>query len=403
MKTRTLLIVVAAILSCDLVARAQTNAYEYFQQAADALVGTDFTQERAPQEDAELVERNAKSLALVRAGLAFDYQAPPRSTEETFAFYLGSTRWRPLARLLRASGAAHAAKNDWRGSANDYVDAVKLGIEVTRGEVLIGMLHGQATQRMGRRPLEESLAHLDADTAQYAARRLETIFALAPSFADTMRAEAVLGATLVEKNLFGEEAMLEYLKGAMAGYREEVVREYRQLLKRQIEDAARPYILSRQEPALEDVETVKFPKPEEADDLKKLPAPPRLARMHFKMVLPVYQKGRLDNAIFRAQNQMLVAALALRAYYAANGKYPAELAELVPIYLEKVPTDPFGLDSPLVYRNAGAEYSLHSVGADGKDDGGRPVKNDGESGRQEYSARRAGADAKGDIVFGVNN
>ena len=55
------------------------------------------------------------------------------------------------------------------------------------------------------------------------------------------------------------------------------------------------------------------------------------------------------------------------------------------------------------YQNTGQNYLLYSVGADGQDDGGKPVKNAEAIGRQEYSAFLAGADAKGDIVFGVNN
>jgi hypothetical protein len=379
------------MLNFALVARAQSTAYEYFDQAARILDQVDFRGQRSPRENIELIQRNAPALALIGRGLTLTYHPLPEADPALAP--AGYARWGQLARFVKASGDARAAQDDWQGAIDDYLDTIKLGIEVTRGGPMMDLLVGQVMQATGRRPLEESLAHLDAAAAQHAARRLETIVALSPAYADTMRAEAALGATLLEENLPIPN------KDAV----QDVVREYRQLLQRQIEDAARPYILTRQKPAFTDVDAVQFLTPEEAAALKELPDAPTLARMTFKMAQPIYENNRLRDALNRTQNQMLLAVLALRAYHAANGKYPATLAELVPTYLEKVPADPFGLNSPLIYKNAGQEYSLYSVGADGKDDGGRAVKNGSKIGGQEYSARLAGAGAKGDIVFGVND
>lgn len=62
-------------------------------------------------------------------------------------------------------------------------------------------------------------------------------------------------------------------------------------------------------------------------------------------------------------------ALAMRAYQARNGKYPASLAELSPKYLKTIPTDRF-TEKPLVYRLEGAGYVIYSLGPNGRDDGG---------------------------------
>jgi hypothetical protein len=67
--------------------------------------------------------------------------------------------------------------------------------------------------------------------------------------------------------------------------------------------------------------------------------------------------------------RLLRTKLALHCYYLEHGRFPPALTEVVPEYLEAVPSDPFG-DGPLVYRPRGDGYDLYSVGPDGDDDGG---------------------------------
>ena len=72
-------------------------------------------------------------------------------------------------------------------------------------------------------------------------------------------------------------------------------------------------------------------------------------------------------------------AFALAAYRADRGTYPAKLADLVPKYVAEVPKDIFNA-SELHYRPEGGGYLLYSVGANGKDDGGKGYddRKDGE-------------------------
>lgn len=62
-------------------------------------------------------------------------------------------------------------------------------------------------------------------------------------------------------------------------------------------------------------------------------------------------------------------AFALAAHRAANGSYPAKLADLSPRYLKQVPPDVF-TGRELVYSAAADSYVLYSVGPNGKDEGG---------------------------------
>ena len=63
-------------------------------------------------------------------------------------------------------------------------------------------------------------------------------------------------------------------------------------------------------------------------------------------------------------------ALALAAYRAEQGSYPAKLADLTPKYVAAIPLDPFN-DQALHYTRQGDGYLLYSVGVNGKDDGGK--------------------------------
>jgi len=62
-------------------------------------------------------------------------------------------------------------------------------------------------------------------------------------------------------------------------------------------------------------------------------------------------------------------AMAMAAYKADKGSYPAKLADLVPAYIKKIPQDIFS-GKPLVYKRTDKGYLLYSVGINLKDDGG---------------------------------
>ncbi len=63
------------------------------------------------------------------------------------------------------------------------------------------------------------------------------------------------------------------------------------------------------------------------------------------------------------------ALLAVERYRQARGRWPESLADLVPAYLTKVPTDPFD-GQPLRFTRLADGVAVYSVSADGNDDGG---------------------------------
>ncbi len=76
-----------------------------------------------------------------------------------------------------------------------------------------------------------------------------------------------------------------------------------------------------------------------------------------------------DHATMRLDLTQL--AFALAVYRAENGSYPAKLADLAPKYVKQVPKDIFNNDTDLHYTRTGNGYLLYSVGANGKDEGGK--------------------------------
>jgi hypothetical protein len=88
-----------------------------------------------------------------------------------------------------------------------------------------------------------------------------------------------------------------------------------------------------------------------------------------------------------AHVRLLTAELAVRCYQSEQGRAPSVLEQLVPKYLQRVPSDPFS-DKPLIYRSQGTNWVLYSVGEDGVDDGGK------RAGRSV-----AGSVTKGDLFY----
>ncbi len=65
----------------------------------------------------------------------------------------------------------------------------------------------------------------------------------------------------------------------------------------------------------------------------------------------------------RAWDAVKAVARAVEQYKARHGRLPARLGNLVPRYLEQVPSDPWG--RPIVYTPEGGGYLVVSYGADG--------------------------------------
>jgi ABC-type transport system involved in multi-copper enzyme maturation permease subunit len=75
-----------------------------------------------------------------------------------------------------------------------------------------------------------------------------------------------------------------------------------------------------------------------------------------------------------ARTRCAIAALACERYRAAHGKWPAELQELVPIYLTEIPNDPYD-GKPLRFKRVQDGLVIYTVGPDQVDNGGKLLRN----------------------------
>jgi hypothetical protein len=87
-----------------------------------------------------------------------------------------------------------------------------------------------------------------------------------------------------------------------------------------------------------------------------------------------YEWTKSEHFKLLIQLRILAIDLAIRAYQLDEGPLPATLRQLVPKYLDAIPTDPYG-NAPLRYRVTKGGHTIYSVGPDGDDDAGRPVSN----------------------------
>ena len=98
-------------------------------------------------------------------------------------------------------------------------------------------------------------------------------------------------------------------------------------------------------------------------------------------------KDETKHRIIMAHERLLAAELALRCYQSEQGRAPTGLEQLVPQYLQRVPSDPFS-GRPMIYRPQSTNWLLYSVGPDGVDDGG-----------QRAGGSVSGAVPRGDLFY----
>ena len=341
------------------------------------------------REKIALLQRDAGALALLRKGLQEAYEAPTRSWDTDISYLNG---YRNLARLLALEQQVREARGDWNGAVNSGLDVAQLGEQIMHGEGLSGTFTGMAFAGIGRKQIWQELPHLDAAQARAAARRLARIVALQVPPADTIQEQKRDYVMELEHIFHSPGWRLDFLSTSqyhIVFNQESRVFSWLRLLPyskrrildqgllymdRQIASARRPYSDRPSGP----------PIPDDPVNAMMLPAPDTL---------------RLENTDDRTQNNLLLAAALLQAYRRDHGAYPAALSQLAPRYLQAVPDDPFAPQGPLRYRRQGTTTVLYSIGPDGIDQQGTPIKDMRNDLSDRYDVT---SHCSGDIVAGIN-
>ncbi len=341
-----------------------------------------------------VLKENALALQALREGLWKSYQAPPvRSFNATMPYYAVD---RSLARLLRLEAGNAEERGDWGTAAQSSLDAIELGMNIQNGSGAIGKLTGIACEAIGRAALWQNYEHLSASDARAAALRLERIMTKSVPLVATLQEDKLSSlASILESmrtpgwrwKLIATDStppnwqvfvrLLPYSKKRIAG---NLVRHF----DIQIEAAAAPYI----------------PPSQRAPEVQEVSDPVN------DLFFPAFGGLRLRDDVDTAENGLLLATLALRAYRLDHGGYPDNLKPLEQSYLNRLPGDPFSNGKGFLYRTSKSRYILYSVGPDGTDNGGTPIQNapndmNGNNGNNGNTVNIQ-QESTGDIIAGMN-
>ena len=105
------------------------------------------------------------------------------------------------------------------------------------------------------------------------------------------------------------------------------------------------------------------------------------------MVLPRWETSLVLFDFVVATRDAARQAVALRLYRIQHGRYPDRLADLVPDFLDKLPTDPFSGGS-YVYRKEGKGFIIYSLGNNMIDDAGTEDATHHETGDITWKSSR---------------
>ena len=336
-----------------------------------------------------LTAKNSAVFPIVQQALNTEYRNPTiRSYQSSTEFPYYSLR--DITTLLVIDGDTKCLSGDMTGGAERYLDAIHMGVDVPRGGTIVIAQIGRSAQSQGRTGLWSFHDKLSGSQARRAARRLETIVSRQVPVVEVLQEEKWYGqARLLEwfqepgwRNGLGNRWSLSSLRAAISlqlTSKRTVMRNYTRCLDAIIANTKLPYALQKEIPNSGD-----FISNDYANSARYTP-------LYFR---------RNDT-----MNALLIVSLALHAYRADHGQYPASLKELVPAYLRAIPNDPFAVQGPLLYKRANKSYVLYSVGPDGTDNGGQAcLGRDLQNGKWvmiSASIGGVGKNVTGDIVAGV--
>lgn len=305
--------------------------------------------------EAALVRRSQPALARLRRGLAKPVQVPvARSFSATFP-YLADTR--ELARLLSAEADVRAARGDYTGAFDSGLDTMQLGMDVERGGGLIHGLVAIADEAIARNGLVDRVDLLPAPVCDRLAGRLQGLLLQRVTTAEVFRNDR--DATLVATaHLDPREAVQTLNNGAgtsSQGARMAGSMVWHFMRDRTLKDLERYYDALDREAAKPAAQRRPVPQP----------TSPLAA-----MLVGVYDQAIEKFDETDAEDRLLLIALRVRSYRLKHDRLPGSLDALgIPASLL---TDPYS-GKALVYRPAGGDYLLYSIGPDLKDDGGVPA------------------------------
>lgn len=331
-KTRTLLLALVAIFVLVTLAvfilfvdrppplrpTPNPNGYDDFLRAATLLRDVGGNVPALDHDDLRAwVSTNSEALRVLHLGLRRDCSLPTESAMTNLIGVLSDlANLKTLARFLVEEGRLAEMENRYGDAAHCYLNAIRLGNEISRGGFIIHRLVGITYEAIGCAPLAKLVPKLKPDEAHSVIADLEQIDATHVTWAEVQRNEERFSRHEFSKSFNPITWVMTWLES------------WRSI-----------------------------------------------------------QQAKLKHNKVVAHERLLTVELALRCYESEQGRAPAGLEQLVPKYMHRVPSDPFS-GKPIIYKPQGTTWLLYSLGEDGVDDGGKPV-------RRSVSATIA----KGDLLY----
>ena len=338
---------------------------------------------------------NRAALARLRAGFTYDYMEPP--LPPTFDYHTPHyAPYRQLARQLAVEADLKAAAGDWSGALQSRIDAIRLGMEVPKGAIMIGMLVGRACTAIGVNRAWPLVDRLNANQALQAAAELAEIQTHRQPFVKTLDEEERWAEATVRKFIDQTlDPVAQRAKDSVSGRSPATEKAPRfggeAALLLHWDLSSYTHAMDRYRARA----MMPFANP--------APIPtntPDWGRTLTKILTPNFRVAWVYSLDEKVQVDLLTITLALHAYRLKAGRYPGTLEALQPEYLSRLPLDPFAIRSGYRYRLTSGNPLLYSVGPDKKDDGGRAIINPKKS--KERDRHFVRAESIGDIVAGVN-
>lgn len=368
-----------------------------------------------------LLRQNAAALQAVARGLKHACAQPSRDD----SIYSASPPWpkvRQLFNLLTLQQQFEAQRGDTERAVQMALEEMQVAVGLSQNASDMEAAVARTGVAQASTALMKLLPRLNASQTRRALQRLKPLLARLPSYAQMLRSEKYNVQRSLLKEFQNPDWRLRIAWGIGYGApewqqsvqiavlntvsKQRVFDNYTNFMDDAIARAAQPYRNVEIDP----------PNP---DPISIYLMSAGLRR----------QQTALSH---EAKSALSLTSFALQLYQFEHNTLPRQLSELVPRYLKTVPRDPFFDGQTLRYKpqplryisdirqvpvpptqpNAPPEtkpqfeysnwpYTLYSIGADGKDDGGVPIENTNNT-QSTNSRYRVDFDKNGDIVAGVN-
>ncbi len=354
------------------------NAFDYYYEAGRTLESLSaFSSDRQPpsREERQWVERHQRAYPLLREGTRRAYSLPEFWVNSELFPYLAW--WRNLARLVNARIRYAIALQDGQDAVRDWQAGFKFARDI-QGDNLLSLLVGFACEPLVHAPIVHQMDFFSAHECRQIAQTLAESERQPDRLPSAIEGETRLMLKWLDKTFVPDPDRGITNLFEIAGFSGAGEERSDAELQQHIDTLNR----LRQNPA-EYARFAEQVRQHALREIQRFSEAFALKRGRFQRVSDTEPRTLVEKvaSVFapstaipgqrywetRARRRLMRIHLLLRVYYLAEGRYPSTLDAL---NLKDLAIDPFS-GEPFIYRLQGERYVLYSVGAAGRDLGGK--------------------------------